>query len=756
MSNKFEYKEHDKTFTVNDNDPDLNPITIKLPSPPALRHIEGYGKRSPDQVFQYEKYPPRLKRLEDRTRSHIMKVYEKKRDQVFTEQKYVAGMWEVLEKNKDEYEKEIEWIKSQIYHALYGKWYFINGKPTYITEDHWFYLNYWSAPDCEIFDYRDRDRRIFLFAKYIWNTHEDEKGNDIGARTFYGFLYPKHRRDGATHKFLTAGYRDTLFKVGGHFGMQSFDEMNSAEHYKNKLLKAWQKFPFFFRPIWKGTSAPVSGMQWVENPLVDCPVMNTKFTYANSAGRKFYEGDYLTYLQVEEAGKTVLEDVSERWGVQKECLGRADGAVIIGRTVFPTTVYELEGSGGKEFKILSDESDFYERIPGKSQTSSGMARIFISAEDGLEGFIGPYGESVIDTPTPAQARHIKRQIGAREWLVSAEESLLRKGDVESLSKYRERKRLYPRSYSDCFISNEGGTDFNMQILTNRKAELSRLRTPLTVRGNFYWMSNDGVPMTSGQIIQAGLDISKLLGRVIFEVDEINGRWELLDTKGTNRRIRKDGHWFPGDPKHTLGADPFKFTVTPTKSSKHLGRSKGGGAVVRNRDFAIDPVDKEVKDWETGGLVAYYVYRAGSDDEYVLDMLMCAIFYSSMIFPETNVDGFLKSLIAWKYAGYLLFATDPVTGKIKDTPGMSTQTKSKEQIFQVLNRYIEFHGHKESFMSFVTDCIDINSSDQLKFFDGLVAAGYALIGAESSSNLTPDDPESENFDLGRAFQKKKYR
>ena len=749
------YRDPDRTFSIGENDPEMDPVTIRLPSPPKLKYIHGYGKEAKDQKFEYEEYPSRLKRLEESVRADLLKYYEKKRDQTFTEQKYIMAVWDKLEELEDQYRSEIEWIRKQIYHAQYGKWYFIKGKPTFLTEDHFFYLNYWSSADCERFGYRDRDRRVYLFSKYLWETKEDEAGNSIGARTFYGPMYPKHRRDGATHKFLAAFYRSTIYKKGGHMGIQSFDETNSETHYKNKLVLAWQKMPFFFKPIWHGSNAPAAGMKFTDNTLSTAPVMNARITYATTADRKFYEGDFLTALQVEEAGKTVLENVSERWDTQQQCVARADGAVIIGKVAFPSTVYELEGEGGKEFKILADRSKFYERIPGKKQTGSGMAVLFIPAYDGLEGFIGPYGESVIDDPTPEQAEFIGKSYGARQHIEAENEVLLRKGDVDSLEKYRERKRLFPCSLSDCFISNEGGTDFNMQILTNRKAELSRI-TPQVVRGNYFIVTEGGLPMSPADILKSGMDISKITGRVIFEADSINGRWEVKNPEGGSARFKKDGHWFPSNPKHTLGADPFKFTVSPVKASKRLGRSKGGGAIIRNRDLVIDPIDKDIADWETNNLIAYYSYRANSDDEYVLDMLLAAIFHQAMIFPETNNDVVLKNLIAWKHAGYLQFAVDPVTGRIRDLPGMSTQTKSKEDVMQAINRYIEFRGKKEVFLSFINDCISINSPDQLKHYDGLVAVGYALIGAESANSLAPKTPKDENFDLGRVFRKKKYR
>ena len=43
-----------------------------------------------------------------------------------------------------------------------GVWFMNNGKPTYITGEHYYYLN-WCKLDIGYPEYRDRDRRFFIF-----------------------------------------------------------------------------------------------------------------------------------------------------------------------------------------------------------------------------------------------------------------------------------------------------------------------------------------------------------------------------------------------------------------------------------------------------------------------------------------------------------------------------------------------------------------------------------------------------------------
>ena len=65
-------------------------------------------------------------------------------------------------------------------------------------------------------------------------------------------------------------------------------------------------------------------------------------------------------------------------------------------------------SGKQFFKVCQDSK--LEKRDLSGQTKSGMLVLYMPAYEGLDGFIGPYGESVIDTPTPQQAAFIGNSI----------------------------------------------------------------------------------------------------------------------------------------------------------------------------------------------------------------------------------------------------------------------------------------------------------------------------------------------------------
>jgi hypothetical protein len=238
MAKKYKFQEADKFIIFNDNDKELTPIKVWLPKPPPIEEIDGFDLAIEDQVFTVQQYPSKLKKLE--------------RDCTTLDE-----IWDKLNKNKQYYWQEIEFIRKQWIRRLNGYWFMCNGKPTYI--DGWMYLycNFYHL-DTGLPKYRDRDRRFFIFARYCYTTTEDEKGNDVGYRTCFGFNYPKHRREGASYKAELINYEIISRTQEAKGGIQSMDESTAKMVFRDKLVKPWKKMPFFFKPLYDGSTDPKS------------------------------------------------------------------------------------------------------------------------------------------------------------------------------------------------------------------------------------------------------------------------------------------------------------------------------------------------------------------------------------------------------------------------------------------------------------------------------------------------------------------
>jgi len=725
-----EYLPHDKYFVVNNDDPDLDEIKVKLPDPPPLPTIDGYGLPAKDQYFKRAKMPSRLTALEERAVENLRIIELGSRHETVTGQKILEEIWRIFEQDKHTYKQEIEWIQKQIYYIINGYWCYINGKPTYIDGWHYAYCSFWIMLDVTKNDgypeFRDRDRRIFHFARYCYTTTEDENGNDVGFRTCIGFMYSKHRRDGATYKFLLIGYLLTIFKRGAHSGIQSFDDSNAAEHYNEKLIPAWQNMVFFLRPQWQGSNNPRGELNFkLPAGRAYGKALGAKISYATTSNRKFYDGKKLYYYQAEEEGKTILENIYERWGTMKPCLSTGDSAIIHGFSTHPSTVSDMIDQGGMNFYYLSEDSKFNERDEVKHQTISGLFRLFIPAWDGLEGYIGPYGESIIDEPTPEQSVFIKKTSGAKKQITAYRKMLLDKGTPESKAKYFEHIALFPTSYAECFRITAGKIGFDELILDTRIEELRR--SIQTVPGDFEW--KDGV--TNSRVVFTPRDNGKW--DVSKQLSDSESNLKHYDTWFNPITSEDETVWTPTFPtKYTLGCDPYQFSM---KGEIKLRKDKstmsdGGGAMYRERDAIEDPKDVR-SEWISQGFVATYRCRSSSDDTYAEDMLMCAIYYGGMTFSENNIGIVNKHFVKRGYAGYLKFSIDEVSGRMKDNPGYFMGGGTKMEMMNLMRNYIAYRGHKENDLKLLIECKSIRGIELLTNYDRLAAAGAALMGSRSN-------------------------
>ena len=132
--------------------------SIRLPEQPPIEQIDGFDLPKTEQKWRRKELPSFFNKVE----------YDKEHNLILT-------------KDQEEYaRKEVQRCKR-------GFWFFNNGVPTYITGKNYFYLQWWKLEDDIYADYRDTDRRYFLFLDY-WEKRE----------SCIGVVRAKKRREGAT------------------------------------------------------------------------------------------------------------------------------------------------------------------------------------------------------------------------------------------------------------------------------------------------------------------------------------------------------------------------------------------------------------------------------------------------------------------------------------------------------------------------------------------------------------------------------
>jgi len=752
-----EYKDIDRYVWLNLDDTSLFPIQIDqlellkrtfrqygLREPtrfPALRFVDGYGKAPEDQVFEYEVIPQALKDLERKIRNEFKGNKKLSGYSAVKKEFYVVRrFWETLEEEQEKYKAEIEWINLQWYYRLFGKFLFINGKVTYITGGMHWYLNwcpYGNTPP----DYRDRDRRWYIGKKWFeYDTFtfkdvdlETKKPipNEIGEyemidllqRVFFGCNFIKARVVGDTSKVADDNVEVATRTISDEgIGIQGKDDDNAESVFQHNVIHTFTRLPIFWKPIYDGASgvSPKSKILWedVETPGEG---LHMWCDYATSSDAKKYDGRRLLRFHLDEPGKIKYEDVNKINGIVKFCLSTGGGNKIKGCAAYTTTVDEIEEqSAGANYMKLCQNSH-YEIRDDNGRTSSGMVNIFFQAADGLAGFIGKYGESIMDKPTPEQALFIGKNIGAKQYIQNTINEYRRKRDWEELALFR---RQHPLCFLDCFTPPPKAQVFRRDLI---EAQLQRLELHPELkakRGNLSWKDiRDGI--------------------VEWQEDPTGGRFYLSKNMlpgEVNRRIYRDGTYWPVNNMKYVGS-PDTFGINKTVS----GKGSNGGLVIRYRyDPLVDSKDKDLSLYESKRPILTYRYRPDTVEEYCEDMLKAHVWMSCSCYPERNKTNVIDHFRKRGYEGFLLYNIDRNTGKRKSEPGWWNKDEIVETAIRMLADEIVNNVDRNYHVDLLQEYLEFGGRDYLTFCD-LIASELGTLIAELNPYYSMASVRNTNID-----------
>ena len=725
----LDYKPPEKVLWVNTDDRDLIPIPIELPEMPEPDQIDNFGLPARDQYFKPPKLPKRIEEL------------QRKFDTI-------DEIWVEMEKHQDIYFQDIKFIKQQWYYRLNGYWFYNNGIPTFIDGWHYMYIAWWHI-DVGLPKYRSRDRKFFLFARMIYTETRtfknlDEKGNaipeedgtyemeDTGSRVFFGFNYPKYRREGATYKAELINYEIISRTIGAWGGIQSMNETQARKCFLKHLVAPWKKLPFFFKPNYEGSTSPKNELSFSppakrlssKGSLAMSEIGLDSMINFDVADAGAYDGDKLYFHHDDEVGKLKTGvDCYQRHQVVAQCL--VMGKDIIGFTIKTSTVGEMERGGGKRFKKQCAKSNYYQRNPN-GRTPSGLANLFVPTYDGLQGFIDQYGNSVIEDPTEEQADYTGVNYGAKEYINNERHGKMMADDHDGLSEYI---RMYPTRFSECFRTASKDSGFNMQKLEQYIDNL-RFSPSKTKRGDFVWRNGkkdgivDFIPKKDGKFIMA----------IDLDQDKSNKKWWNEDLNS----------WMPGNTSWGIaGGDPFKFNKTEGNR-----KSNGGGAVVKKGQIKQGDMTMKRK------FACTYSNRPNDKYIYAEDMLMMCVYFGVQMNPEINVDLLWTHFEERGYSAFLMYHIDFKTGKFKKTPGANTNEQIAQKIFTEYMNWIEYEADEEEIAEILEECRDIAGPEEMTNYDLFTAGGYALTGTSSQFSDIVEE-EEEGLDYSKFVRKHKY-
>jgi hypothetical protein len=499
-------------------------------------------------------------------------------------------------------------------------------------------------------------------------------------------------------------------------GIQSKTGKDAQENiFMKKVVYMFRHYPFFFKPIQDGTTNPRMELAFREpskritkknKTSQTGEALNTVINWKNTTNNA-YDGEKLHILYLDEAGKWEKPtDIRDAWRIQRTCL--IVGRKIVGKALVGSTVNPMD-KGGKEYKDLWKDSNPSERN-ANGRTLTGLYRLFIPADESLEGFFDLYGNPVIENPDESipgiDGEDVNK--GSRQYLKNERDSL--KHDASELN---EVIRQFPFTEDEAFRDSIEGSLFNVGKIYEQIQFNDELFPNPVVIGNLNW--KDGERDTE----------------VVFSPDP-NGRFRiswLPPEDVRNKSALNRGKKVPPNPHIGCGGvDSYDLDETVD------GRGSKGALHLYNKFNMEHPSNTFVLEYASRPPLAKIFYE---------DVLMAAVFYGYPILIENNKYGIARYFESRGYDGYLmdrpkhLLAANSSVVKSK-TKGIPSNS---QDVIQAHAHAIEAYIHnyvginydtgefgKMYFNRTLEDWIGYQINNRTKF-DLTISSGLALLAAQ---------------------------
>ncbi len=665
--------------------------------------------------------------------SEIRRFSKKTEDQIwFRREEYLDFDWNTDPSEGDLWftdatPEQWKYFNEEIERLHNGDWIMINGVPTYFNADAYFFHQWFVLliEDCYP-QYKDTSLEYYRFSELC----EDDPVTlgDCGI---------KGRRLGLSSMKAARKLRIGIVEDNTLSGIVSKTGTDAYEMYlmvKNGL----SKLPGFITPeLAKVTESEihiakqVSRISKNNKHLSADRGKNNRINWLDTA-ENAYDGRRMRDVVIDEAAKF------ERVNVQI-LLSKISDTLLVGGSVggyvsvFSTV--NKGDKGGDNFRIIWDGSDHTKAVNGLTATR--LKRFFIEGYRGFYGYIGKYGESIVDTPTPAQKKFLETyidpstgkkacpnpNIGAKEWL-----SNLRKLVEHDPDLHAEQVRKYPFKWEEVFHDTNNKCHFrNPQEINN---QIERIKSRLEM-GAFYrrgWFSKSN-PEDESEMPK-------------FK-DSPTGMWyilDMLDPNDANKQIWKGGHRSPNNTDYGgAGVDTFSNTEATAE--------KGSDAAmcVFKRYNALDP--------ENSGMVtALFIGRPSTKLQFHQQIFWGACYFGVKMLIERSPTDWYDYAEKQKVLGYCIKTKLKINGK--EVYGIAPQDHDgREQHLTEMVEYVDNNIDKVWYLRIAEDLIPFNVKDRTKY-DGAMAFGYSLMACKEAYRLI--SPPKNEAQIIRIYNlKEKY-
>ena len=669
---------------------DLGGLLICLPKRPPKKEISGYKKSNSLQVWGRIPLPKELSRIGS------------------------MDEWEAMPR---EFRAKFRpYIEEEFRRRREGFWFYNDGTPTYITGRHYMMLQ-WTKLDIGHPYFLDFQRDIFL---HMCACETDPR--------CIGQLYTKCRRSGYTN-ICSAVLVDEGTQVKEKLlGIQSKTGKDAQENiFMKKVVYMFRNYPFFFKPIQDGTTNPRMELAFREpskritkknKTSQTGEALNTVINWKNTTNNA-YDGEKLHLLYLDEAGKWERPtDIKDAWRIQRTCL--IVGRKIVGKALVGSTVNPMD-KGGRQYKDLWKDSDPLERN-ANGRTVSGLYRLFIPAQESLEGFFDVYGKPVTSDPDAIVEGidGVDISIGSKTYLKNERASL--KHDPSELN---EVTRQFPFTEDEAFRDSIEGSLFNIGKIYQQIEYNDELFPNPVVRGNFIWKEKDK--------------------EAVFSPD-INGRFKVSwMPPNEQRNVLKNDRGkkvAPFADRGCGGVDSYDLDATLD------GRGSKGALHLYNKFHMENPSNMFVVEYASRPDLAKIFYE---------DVLMAAFFYGYPLLVENNKYGIVRYFESRGYDGYLMDRPEHLKGA-SSTASVKTKgiPSNSQDVIQAHAHAIEAYIHDHVGINYdsgeigkmylndtMEDWIGFKIDKRTKF-DLTISSGLALLAAQKSKPKPKTDFTEQKF------------
>lgn len=584
--------------------------------------------------------------------------------------------------------KEVEKCKK-------GYWFYNNGVATYITGKNYFYLNWWKLEDDIYPDYRDADRRYFLFLNHWENV-----------LWCIGIARGKKRREGASSQACSNLIYECIFYTNSNCGLVSKTNVDSRDTFLEMVSFGYNQLPVFLKPRQTNRADSVTELTFaakIEKGKTALKGQRSKVNY-RAPVENAYDRGRLSRVLADEGGKWPI-DVKFSKFISKVTKTMVKGAKRVGFCEAPSTVNELTKGGGAEFKKFWDGASQFKSMHKK--TPNRFVTYFTPAYDNYEGFIDKYGMSVIDTPTQEQREYLVGKWVVKDPITGETVSEISEDDIDlgarayvasrrnglSGELLEEEIRQNPCTVQEMFEAANMECAFNSYNINTRKKELEE--HDVYKREVIFFRDEE-------------TQIVKWRDR---NDNEKNFHWKI--TWGLANQFKSNSHIYINGLK-TPGRSDDGAIAVDSYSNSQGGRLFGSKAcaLIGRRSDVLDPE-------HTGKAIGMLYGRPSEKDLLHNQVLLAAEFFGYNVWYEHTADdyyGFFKDRGKLGYLGkYPKSMIDPIKREKQDlhkgTP--ITPFSLTKQLDNGIS-YFENHCDKIDFIEILENALLFDPAERTKF------------------------------------------